>query len=37
MHSYEAIVLDDTDHFLMMNQPERFNAALEKALDMILE
>jgi pimeloyl-ACP methyl ester carboxylesterase len=37
MHSYEAIVLDGTDHFLMMNQPERFNAALEKALDMILE
>lgn len=36
MHSYEAIVLDDTDHFLMMDQPERFNAALEKALGMIL-
>lgn len=36
MHSYEAIVLDDTDHFLMMDQPERFNAALAKALGMIL-
>lgn len=35
MHSFDAIVLKDTDHFLMLNSPEEFNSALEDAIDMI--
>jgi len=37
MRSFDAIVLDGTDHFLMLAQPERFNAALAMAIDMVLE
>ena len=37
MHSYDAIVLDGTDHFLMLAQPERFNAALARAIDMVMQ
>lgn len=37
MFSYEAIVLKKADHFLMMNQPDRFNRALERAICMIRE
>ena len=37
MFSYDAIVLRNSDHFLMMNQPKRFNRALEKAVRMIRE
>ncbi len=35
MLSFDAIVLKDADHFLMMNKPEEFNAALERAIDML--
>lgn len=37
MTYYEAIVLKDADHFLMMNHPEEFNQALEKAIAMVLK
>ena len=37
MLSYEAIVLKGADHFLMIDRPEEFNPALEKAIRMILE
>ena len=37
MFSFDAIVLKEADHFLMMNRPEDFNRALEKAIDMILK
>ncbi len=36
MLSYEAIVIADADHFLMMTRPEEFNEALERAIGMIL-
>lgn len=36
MFSYDAIVLKKADHFLMMNRPEEFNRALEKAIHMLL-
>lgn len=36
MLSFDAIVLKDADHFLMMARPEDFNRALEKAIDTIL-
>jgi len=36
MFSYDAIVLKGADHFLMMNRPEQFNRALEKAIRMLL-
>jgi len=36
MLSYEAIVIADADHFLMMTRPEEFNDALERAIGMIL-
>jgi len=32
MFSFDAIVLKEADHFLMMNRPEEFNRALEKAI-----
>ena len=37
MLSYEAIVLKNADHFLIMNRPEEFNAALGKAIGMLRE
>ena len=36
MVSFEAIVLKGADHFLMLNRPEQFNRALEKAISKIL-
>jgi len=36
MLSFDAIVLKGADHFLMLNQPEKFNCALEKAISEIL-
>jgi pimeloyl-ACP methyl ester carboxylesterase len=35
MLSYDAIVLKKADHFLMMDRPEEFNSALEKAILML--
>jgi pimeloyl-ACP methyl ester carboxylesterase len=35
MFSFDAIVLKEADHFLMMNRPEEFNRALEKAILMM--
>ena len=35
MRSFEAIVLEGTDHFLMLGAPERFNRALDEAIAMI--
>lgn len=37
MFSFDAIVLKNADHFLMMDKPEEFNAALEKAIRMLSE
>ncbi len=37
MFSFDAIVLKDADHFLMMDRAEEFNRALEKAINMILQ
>lgn len=37
MRSFDVIVIPKADHFLMMNRPADFNAALEKAVGMILE
>jgi hypothetical protein len=37
MFSYDAIVLTKADHFLMMNRPEEFNGALERAIDMLIK
>jgi hypothetical protein len=36
MFSFDAIVIKGADHFLMMNRPEEFNHALEKAIDALL-
>jgi len=36
MFSFDAIVLKEADHFLMMNRSEEFNRALEKAIKTIL-
>ena len=36
MFSFDAIFLKGADHFLMMDRPEEFNLALEKAIHMIL-
>jgi pimeloyl-ACP methyl ester carboxylesterase len=35
MFSFNAIVLKEADHFLMMDRPEEFNRALEKAIGML--
>ena len=35
MHSFEAIVLEGTDHFLMLGAAEEFNLALEEAIGKI--
>ena len=37
MLSFDAIVLKQADHFLMMSRAEEFNQALEKAIKMILQ
>ncbi|MDY6856870.1 MAG: alpha/beta hydrolase [Thermodesulfobacteriota bacterium] len=37
MAFFDAIVLKEADHFLMMNRPEEFNRALEKAIATILK
>ncbi len=37
MLSYEAIVLKNADHFLMMTRPDEFNRALEKAVGILSE
>jgi pimeloyl-ACP methyl ester carboxylesterase len=37
MFSFDAIVLKEADHFLMMDHAEEFNRALEKAINMILQ
>ena len=37
MVSFEAIVLQGADHFLMMNRPDEFNKALEQAIKAIVE
>jgi pimeloyl-ACP methyl ester carboxylesterase len=34
---YDAIVLKDADHFLMMDRPDEFNGALDKAIQIIIE
>lgn len=36
MASFDAMVLEDADHFLMMNRPEEFNRALGKAIDRVV-
>jgi len=36
MFSFDAIVLKDADHLLMMDRPDDFNHALEKVIDTIL-
>jgi pimeloyl-ACP methyl ester carboxylesterase len=35
MFSYDAIVLKQADHFLMLDRPEEFNRALEKAIQLL--
>ena len=35
MFSFDAIVLKEADHFLMMNRSKDFNRALEKAINTI--
>ncbi len=37
MLSFEAIVLKGTGHFLMMNRPDDFNRALEKAIQKLVK
>jgi len=37
MFSFDAIVLKEADHFLMLDRPEEFNRALEKAIHMIIK
>jgi len=37
MLSFDAIVLKEADHFLMMNRAEEFNRELENAIKMILQ
>ena len=37
MASFDAIILENSDHFLMMNRPEEFNKALEKGIQLILK
>ncbi len=37
MFSFDAIVLKEADHFLMMNRPEEFNKALEQAINRLSE
>lgn len=37
MHSFDAIIMEGADHFLMMNQPEEFNQQLETAIEMVIQ
>lgn len=37
MGDFRAIVIKNADHFLMMDRPEAFNPALEKAIRIIIE
>lgn len=37
MASFDAIVLEDADHFLMLARPDDFNPALERAIRMVQE
>lgn len=37
MASYDAIVIEGADHFLMMNKPVAFNAALEQAIERLVQ
>ncbi len=37
MACFEAIILKDADHFLMMNRPQEFNQALEKTIAITLK
>ena len=37
MFSFDAIILKKADHFLMLDRPEEFNRALEKAIHMIIK
>lgn len=37
MHSFEAIVLEGTDHFLMLDAPAEFNPALEEAIAKVVK
>lgn len=37
MLSYDAIVIKDADHFLMMDRPDEFNRALERAILMLTQ
>ena len=37
MVSYDAIIIKDTDHFLMMNRPGEFNKALEQAVQRLMD
>ena len=37
MLSSDAIVLEKSDHFLMMDRAEKFNQALDRAIGMILQ
>lgn len=37
MFSYQAIVLQKADHFLMLDRPDEFNRELEKAIRMLSE
>ena len=36
MLSFDAIVLKEADHFLMMDRPQEFNRALDKAINTLL-
>jgi pimeloyl-ACP methyl ester carboxylesterase len=35
MHSFDAIIIKKADHFLMMDKPDEFNLALDKAIDKL--
>jgi pimeloyl-ACP methyl ester carboxylesterase len=35
MHSFDAVEIENADHFLMLNRPEEFNAELKKAIEKI--
>jgi pimeloyl-ACP methyl ester carboxylesterase len=37
MLSFEAIILKDADHFLMLDRPEEFNKALQSAINKIMK
>ncbi len=37
MSSFHAIILENTDHFLMLTDTERFNSALEEAIERVIQ